>query len=619
MEKDTVLIGDKEYKLINGNYVPYEKPIVGSYKGISTNVSEKEKSSINSGGISDDNLKSLEESDRIQQERSNEINENFHSVKNPKYDNAIPGTERKYFIQPNELRVDSDNIGNSRNVASYPYNLYDLNLHEDLKQQEDIATNNQVDKQPVFQRQNAGLFQSQEDPMAFIRNYGEPQNKTINPNYIEQQIPKENKPAEIKNKVTGDFSNVKTNDPLIKKVIENTQKEVFSAASSAPITSQSSSFKNLVDQLEKDSMDLANAKMSGQKDLAEEARQNAISNLEKIQAMANGERDATDKYISDLSQIDDHISRTRLVDDMPIMNKLVAGIALFVGSRTADGKNQALSVLNSEIEKDIQNQKTEYERKSGKVKNAYESVSKYYQNESMRYSLTKAATADMMLAKISEIEAGNIPLQTKIALDQFKINLEATRNSSTAAGLKEAVDLQNSILEGKSKILGIRKTEKDMKTKEDSFLVPDLNGGQPQRALTQKGAEEIRKLGPIFKEASESLQAMYDSLDKVNANSPLKFWRDSIEELGIKAKITTLKNAIAAMPDQRMALAEVKNLGKMFDEMAESSNIMLHKDVYAKQLIKMKEELIKRAESEYKVNGMLLPKGMLGGKGEAGK
>jgi hypothetical protein len=595
---EIVNIGGRDYieDKKNGQFVPY-------YKSFDDYMSFKK------------DLGSSSQSESLSEPRSQEtIDKNFHAEINPEWENSPEGTQKKYFIRPNNLQVNNDNEDVHSILENAGRGIASIRVNDQQFTREKVAPIPQESQKSLIPMQNVPTAESLMSGIAPSSSNQLP-STTENQGLTQslQNVQSKNEVIAEANAQKSDLITGKFEYPEEKKVQESVRQKVQAISARAPVSASSDYFKQLIAQTEKDTIELSEAKKNGQLDLAKQAALNASNNLRMLEEISNREMAAKDKYLEDLKSLDDHIYRNRLWDSMPITNKFVAGISLFASALNPYGKNQALETFQNEMEKDIQRQKIEYDRKRGNVENEYAKVAQFYKDEGVRYSLTKAVMADALLAKASEIEAGNIPMQTKVSLDQWKAQLESQRQINGLDAMKKMLDIQNSKLEGEQKIIGMAKTKQDMTLKEQSLYVPTQRG--MQKAYTTKAAESINKTIPLVKDFLGQIDKTKNLLESVN-RIPVGAWRDSLEKLDIAKTISTLRTAQKESPDARLPLAEIDKMEVLFAKMSDPYKITAHKGVYLEELTSLRNEAVKKLSEQYKQSGLEFDLSEFGGSGE---
>jgi hypothetical protein len=265
-----------------------------------------------------------------------------------------------------------------------------------------------------------------------------------------------------------------------------------------------------------------------------------------------------------MEAIDVEVNKTRLWDNMPVGNKLIAAISLFAGAFTRDGQNRALSTLQSEIDKDVQNQKLEYERKGEKAKNAYAIASKFYTGEKERLAMAHAITNESLAAKAMELEAGIQPQKTKEAIEKFKLQLKLAAQNNTSKAYKDYLDVRKAELD----LIG---KKREIKDKENQLNIGSAAGEQLGRAKSETEARETNEILASYETAVSSIDKASDLVRQQSRLS--KFNPFSTEWALLRAKGVESVLAYATLQGKanRLPVAEIsenkKEMEKQFDEM----------------------------------------------------
>lgn len=300
-----------------------------------------------------------------------------------------------------------------------------------------------------------------------------------------------------------------------------------------------------------------------------------------------------DDFMKKMESLDDHVNKNRLVENMPIANKLLMAVSLFAGAFTRDRQNSALNMIQSEIQKDMDIQKTEYERGKAKAENIYKIASNYSSNEWERNKLAEQIMYQMAASRLDMAKAQALPEQTKAAIEQMKASfmnigskdsLEVLQKRLNISKTMQDMDLANAkhgMEVGKSVIL-------DPVTGKQLGNVPDVTEAREIRSLTAKTAI--------------ALKSIKDLRDQIQKASRMGNWLNPVSKNDMSMKLssvmTTLDLANQASPNARLPLAEVKNLGKMFDDVIKGRNIAKYGPEF---FVGKMDELLNHTKYAYKM------------------
>ncbi len=350
----------------------------------------------------------------------------------------------------------------------------------------------------------------------------------------------------------------------LQDVVAAQKKTISDKVSVLPFMKNDKQAKDLTSAWEKSLMDVAEATKNGQHDLAVQKGKEADDYMNKLNQLADMEKNTTDSFLKNLNEIDEHVNSTRLWDNMPLSNKLVAAASLFVGAFSNESKNRALETLQGEIDKDIQNQKLEYNRKGEKAKNAYAIAAKYYDNEKARLNLAHAITLESLNAKANDLEASMMPLKAKNAIEELKMRLAMAAQNSSNLTLKDLLDIQKTQLEIKQKQLDYA----------DSVREKEMFSPEGEKLGRARSSIEARESREILTSYTTAIQSLDDNIDKVKVTSRLakfnplsKDW-SALRASGVK---TVLAYATLHGKANKLPVAEVnenkKEMEKQITEM----------------------------------------------------
>ena len=350
----------------------------------------------------------------------------------------------------------------------------------------------------------------------------------------------------------------------INKVATAQKARVNNAIISAPLTQNLPEQNAILKKWEESALAVGNAMQAGDEEAAKAHARAADDYLQKLEDNAKLERDVMEDYKKGIAAIDEHVNRNRFFDEMPLMNKVLAAVSLFVGSRTQGADNAALSVLDSEIQKDIQNQKLEYERKGDKANNLYKISAGIIKSDMGRASLTYAIINEGIKAKLEERQSGLIPLRTRERINAFLLQRQDAINSS----------LQNSALE-KLKAAHTIQAIKTAAAREGTEYARQANlraetdikktertsqYGTDAKVRNKQLSTAFEAIIPRKKEAVDYMEDLANSVNELKAYSVSNPYYSREREM-IKAKIERLSGRLASIVNDRtggVVVAEAK-------------------------------------------------------------
>ena len=327
-------------------------------------------------------------------------------------------------------------------------------------------------------------------------------------------------------------------------------------------------FNKALDDYETATMNAANLLAGGMMDKAMIESGAADNAFEQLKNFQNNSQANYDNFMKNMDQLDEHINKNRFIDNMPIANKILMGVSLFAGAFTRDRQNAALDMVQSEIQKDMDRQKLEYERGKEKAENIYNIASKFTNDTWERNKLAEQIMYQMAAARLDMAKAQSLPMQTKAAIDQMKAQFLGLGNKDALEMLQKQLNISKTMQE-----MDINKTKIGMELGK-AVITDPITGKTLGNVPDSTEAREIRSLTAKTATALESIKNLRNELMQ---SSRLGNWLNPASKndmsLKIQSIINTLDLASQSSPNARLPVSEIRNLGKIFEEVTKGKNI----------------------------------------------
>jgi hypothetical protein len=199
---------------------------------------------------------------------------------------------------------------------------------------------------------------------------------------------------------------------------------------------------------------------------------------------------------------------------MPIGNKLIAAVSLFAGAFTRDGKNRALATFQQELEKDLQAQKLEYDRKGDKAKTAYAIASKHTNDELARMQMARTIQAGLIEAKLTDLKASLIRPEAQKAIDTLQYQMEVAKKEGISKGIEKQIEMQSKLVSASA-----QKERGDYyKAQKDRLLAERTSRWNPSAVVRTKSlATSFDALAPRRMETIEMLDSLANEVQGLSA------------------------------------------------------------------------------------------------------
>jgi hypothetical protein len=363
--------------------------------------------------------------------------------------------------------------------------------------------------------------------------------------------------------------------------IDEVTQKVSGLAKQAPVTSSTPEWEKTWKTIADLNNGIAKSLQDGNIDIAKQKQAEATKLQNRLQEVADMEKATKDKYVSDINAIDDHVNRTRLMDDMPLGNKLIAAASLFAGAFARTGQSRALASLQSEIDKDVQNQKVEYDRKMDKAKNAYAIAAKFEEGEKERLKLAHAITAESLASKMDELNAGVYTDKVKVSNEMLKNQLRDSYNKNLMDNYMNRLKINSSLLSQANTRQTMQERALAIKEKVGEKVITGPRGEMLGSTTTKKEAEDTRNIMAKVEDAKESIMKAKEAVKGISGTtralktaSAVLPWvhleenRTDWQNATSKTQQAVLDFAIAKGRSNRMSVSEINKLteqtGNMF-------------------------------------------------------